>query len=80
MTACWIHGNPIVAHALEMNPVDYVITSVIGIGLPDKEITVFFAKVVRGKIKAQETGTSFPLSAENSSAVVKMAIYIDFFN
>ena len=48
--------------------------------LSDEEITVFFAKVIHGKIKAQETGTSFQLSAENLSAVVKMAIYIDFFN
>ena len=68
MPACLIHGNPIVALALEMNPVCLMKRS------------VFFAKVIHGKIKAQETGTSFPLSAENLSAVVKMAIYIDFFN
>ena len=59
-----IHGNPIVVHAHEVNPVDYVISSIIGAGLPDEEITISFAKIIHRKIKAQETRASFPLSAE----------------
>ena len=37
----------------------------IGAGLPDEEISISFAKMIHHKIKAQETGTSFPLPAEN---------------
>ena len=44
-----IHGNPTEVHAHEVNPVDYAIASIIGA----------VAKIHR-KIKAQETGTSFP--------------------
>ena len=47
--------------------VDYAIASIIGAGLRDEEITISFAKMIHQKIKAQETGTSFPLSAEKLS-------------
>ena len=55
-----------------MNPVDYAITSTIGAGLRNEETTISFAKMIHRKIKAQETGTTFLLSAENLSAVMKM--------
>ena len=61
----WNSWEPIVVHAHEVNPVDYVISSIIGAGLPDEEITISFAKIIHRKIKPQETRTSFPLSAEN---------------
>ena len=54
-----------------MNPVDYAIALITGTGLHDEEITISFAKMIHRKIKAQETGTTFPLSAKNLSAVVK---------
>ena len=60
-----IHGNPIMVHAHEVNPIDYAIASIIGAGLRDEEITISLAKMIHRKIKVQETGTSFPLSAEN---------------
>ena len=47
------------------------IASIIGVGLHDEEITPSFAKIIHRKIKAQETGTAFQLSAENLSAVKK---------
>ena len=47
------------------------IASIIGAGLHDEEITISFAKMIHRKIKAQETGTTFPLSAENLSGVIK---------
>ena len=55
-----------------MNPVDCAITSTIGAGLRNEEITISFAKMIHRKIKAQETGATFLLSAENLSAVMKM--------
>ena len=45
------------------NPADYVIVSIIRAGLSDEEITISFGKMTNCKMKAQETGTSFPLSA-----------------
>ena len=54
-----------------MNPVDYAIPSVIWTGLRDDEITISFAKRIHRKINAQETGSFFPLSAENVFAVMK---------
>ena len=76
--ACWIHGNPIVVHAHEVNTVNYAIASVIGAGLHDEEITISFGKMIHQKIKARETGTTFPSSAEILSAVMK-AKFKDFF-
>ena len=55
-----------------MNPVDYAITSNIVAGLRDEEIIIYFAKMIHREIKAQETGTNFPFSAENLSTVMKM--------
>ena len=69
--ACWINGNSSVVHAHEVNPVDYAIASIIGAELRDEEIAIYFAKMIHRKIKAQETGTTFPLSAENLSAIMK---------
>ena len=54
-----------------MNPVDYAIASIIGAELRDEEIAIYFAKMIHRKIKAQETGATFPLSAENLSAIMK---------
>ena len=54
-----------------MNPADYVITSIIGAGLHDEKIAISFAKKIHQKIKDQATGTTFPLAAENLSAVMK---------
>ena len=34
---CWIHEDPIVIYAHEMNPVDYAIASAIEAGLRDEE-------------------------------------------
>ena len=48
--ACWIHGNPIVIHVLEVNPVDYVISSIIRAGQRGAEITISFAKLIHRKI------------------------------
>ena len=78
MPECRIQGNPIVVHAHAVNPVDYVITSVIGAGLCDEEITISFVKMILWKIKAQETGTTFPLSAENLSVVMKTQFTLIF--
>ena len=48
-----------------MNPVDYAIASIIVAGMRDGEI-------VQQKINAQvETGITFPLSAENLSAIMR---------
>ena len=77
--ACWIHGNPIVVHAHEVNTVNYAIASIIGAGLHGEEITISFGKMIHQKIKARETGTTFPSSAEILSAVMK-AKFKDFFN
>ena len=63
--ANWIHGNSIIVHAYEVNPVDYAIASIIVAGMRDEEI-------VQQKINAQvETGITFPLSAENLSAIMR---------
>ena len=61
-SACGIHGNSFVVHAHQVNPVDYPTASIIGAELRDKEIIISFAKMIYQKIKAQETGTTFPLS------------------
>ena len=63
--------NSIVVHAHEVNPVDYAIASIIRAGLRNEEITISFAKMIPRKIKAQERGTTFPLSTENLPAVMK---------
>ena len=75
----WIQGNPIAVHAHEINPVDHAIASIIGARLHDEEITISFAKMIHRKVKAQETWTTFPLSAENLSAVMKTQ-FTYFFN
>ena len=62
----------IFVHAHEVDPVDYAIASITGAGLCDEKIKISFAKMIRRKIKAQETETTFPLSAENLSAVMRM--------
>ena len=61
--ACWIQRNLIVVHTHDVNPVDYVIASIIGAGLRDDEIMISLAEKIHLKIK--ETGTTFRLSAEN---------------
>ena len=38
-----IHGNPIIVHSVEVNPVDYAMASIIGAVLRDQEITLPFA-------------------------------------
>ena len=63
-----------------MNPVDYAIASITGAGLRDEEITISFAKMIYRKTKAQETGTTFRLSAENLSAVMKAKFTKIFFS
>ena len=40
-----IHRKPIIAHSVQVNPVDYAIASIIGAGLRDKETTLIFAKM-----------------------------------
>ena len=62
--------NPILVHAHEMNPVDYAIASISVAGLHEEEITILQRWFIK-QIKAQETGTTFLLSAENLSAVMK---------
>ena len=61
-------------HAQEVNPVDYAIASIIGAGLRDKEIAIYFAKMIHRGIKVQEICTTFLLSAENLSAVMKAKV------
>ena len=41
-------------HAHEVNPVDYAIASIIGAGLRDKEIAIYFAKMIHRGIKVQQ--------------------------
>ena len=55
----------------QVNPVDTTIAAIIAVGLRDKQITISFAKMIHRKKKFQETGTTFPLSAEYLSAVMK---------
>ena len=53
--AYWIHGNPIVVHAHELNPTDYVIALFIGAWLRHEEITITFVKIIhRKKLKKLE--------------------------
>ena len=78
-SACGIHGNSFVVHAHEVNPVDYPTASIIGAELCDKEIIISFAKMIYQKIKAQETGTAFPLS-EKFICSNENAIYINFWS
>ena len=51
-----MHGNPIVVHAHEVNPVDYAIASIIGARLLHEEITIPFEKIIHRKknVKKQE--------------------------
>ena len=58
---------------------DYAIPSVIGTGLCEEEITISFAKMIHRKIKAQETGTFYPLSGKNLSTVMKTHFTLIFF-
>ena len=39
-----IHGNPIIVHSVEVNPVDYAMASIVGDGLRDQEINLPFEK------------------------------------
>ena len=59
------HGNPIIVHVHEVKPVDYAIPSIIEAWVRDEKIMISFAKMSHRKMKAQETRTSFLLSAEN---------------
>ena len=68
--ARWIHGNPI-GNVYEVNLVDFAIASVMVAWLRDKKNAISFAKMIHQKIKAQEIGTIFTLSAENLFAVIK---------
>ena len=52
--ACWINGNPIVVNAFEVNPVDYVIATIIGAGLRDEKIAISFAKMILKKKKIKK--------------------------
>ena len=63
-----------------MNPVDYAMASIIGLGCVMKRSRLFFAKMIHRKTKAQETGTTFPLSPENLSAVMKTQFTNIFLN
>ena len=47
---CWTHGNPIVG----VNRINRV-------GPHDEEITISFAKMIHGKIKAQRNRNNFPI-------------------
>ena len=60
-----IHGNPIIVHSVQVNPVDYAMASIIRAGIRDKEITLAFAKMINHKLRSQELSKSFPLSAKN---------------
>ena len=60
-----IHGNPIIVHSAEVNPVDYAMTLTIGTGLRDKEITLAFVNMINHKLKSQELSKTFPFSAKN---------------
>ena len=39
-----IHGNPVIVHSVEVNPVDYAMASIVGAGLRDQEINLPFEK------------------------------------
>ena len=54
-----IHGNPIIVHSVEVNPVDYTMASITGAGLRDKEITLAFAKMINHKPKSQNSQKNF---------------------
>ena len=56
-----IHGNPIIAHSVEVNPNDYAIALIIRAGLRDKEITLAFAEMINHQLKSQELSKNFPL-------------------
>ena len=60
-----IHGNAIIVHSVEVNPVDYIMASITAVGSGDKEITLAFAKMINHKLKSQELLQNFPLSAKN---------------
>ena len=63
-TAHGIHGNPIIAHLVEVNLVDYAMASIIGTGLRDKKVTLAFVKMIN-KLKSEELSKNFPLSSKN---------------
>ena len=50
-----IHRNPVIDHLVEVNPVDYVIASIIGARLTDRDITLSFAKMVNDKLKLKNS-------------------------
>ena len=54
-----------IVHLVELNPVDYAMTSIIGAGLGDKQITLAFAKMINHKLESQDLSKKFPLSARN---------------
>ena len=57
--ACWINGNPFVVNAFEVNPVDYVIATIIGAGLRDEKIAISFAKMIHQKKKRSRNWYNF---------------------
>ena len=67
----------VLAHPVQ-NPVDYAIATTIGAGMRDEEMTISFAKMIHRKIKAQEPELTFPISAENLSAVPYKVPYVWF--
>ena len=50
-----VHGNLIIIHLVEVNPVDYAVTSIIGPGLRYRETTIAFAKIINHKLKSQNS-------------------------
>ena len=75
-----MHGNPIVVHAHEVNPVDYAIASVIGASLLDEEITIPFEKIIHCKknVKKQERVSHYLLKIclRNSINITQSKKYI----
>ena len=49
-----IHGNPIIVHLVDVNPVVYTMVSIIGAELRHKYITLAFAKMINRKQKPQK--------------------------
>ena len=74
--ACWIHGNPILVNALEVNPVAYVIASIIGTGLRDEEITISFAKMIHRKISHYH---NFPIICWKFTCSYETETYIIYY-
>ena len=72
----WIYGNPIVVHALEVNPVNYVIASISETGLCDEEITISFAKMIHRNFSHSH---NFPIICWKFICSNERETYIDLF-